>query len=291
MIAHIDRMLRHLLISAVDGIESDTQVRFQPPDDTWKQYVATLEKDAVNVYLVELRENRGLRSVDRTHRLVDGEMRTGVPPRRADLHYLITAWSSASVTPAVEPTVDEHELLYRVAAALADAEPVVPQRVYGAAGVPAGFPATIAEAELPTVVMPGEGFSKYAEFWGTMAGAHPWRPAIYLRLTIPVEFATRAVAPLVTTRIAEFPGGEVLIDFGGTVVDALGQAIAGVTVRLERPDGAGAGVAESGPDGRYLFHGLAPGDYLLRARAQGFAERVVAVRLPDAGDAYQLILT
>jgi hypothetical protein len=291
VIAHIDRMLRHLLISAVDGIDSETQVRFQPPDDTWKQYVATLEKDAVNVYLVELRENRGLRSVDRTHRLVDGELRTGVPPRRADLHYLITAWSAAAVTPAVEPTVDEHELLYRVAAVLADAEPVVPKRVYGAAGLPAGFPAAIAEAELPTVVMPGEGFPKYAEFWGTMAGTHPWRPAIYLRLTIPVEFTTRAVAPLTSTLIAEFPGGEVLIDFGGTVEDALGQAIPRASVRLERPDGAGVGIAESGPDGRYLFQGLAPGDYLLRARAAGFAERVVATRLPDAGDVYRLILT
>lgn len=291
MIAHIDGMLRHLLISGVDGIDDDTQVRFQPPDDTWKQYVATLEKNAVNVYLVELRENRALRSVDRTHRLVDGELQTGVPPRRADLHYLITAWSSAAVTPAVEPTVDEHELLYRIAAVLADAEPVVPQRVYGTSGLPAGFPAAIAESELPTVVMPGEGFPKYAEFWGTMAGAHPWRPAIYLRLTIPVEFTARTSAPPVTTRIAAFPGGDVLIDFGGTVADTQGRPIPRATVHLERPDGAGVGVAESGPDGRYLFHGLAPGDYLLRARAEGFAERVVATRLPDAGEAYRLILT
>ncbi|MFD4669930.1 Pvc16 family protein [Lentzea sp. NPDC058450] len=290
MIAHVDRMLRHLLISGVAGIDAETQVRFQPPDDTWKQYVATLERDAVNVYLVELRENRGLRSVERTHRLVDGELRTGVPPRRADLHYLITAWSAAAVTPAVEPTVDEHDLLYRVAAVLCEAEPVVPKRVYGAAGLPADFPPALAEAELPAVVMPGEGFAKYAEFWGTMAGTHPWRPAIYLRLTIPVEFGTRATAvpaTTVVTRVAD----EELITFGGTVVDAAGEPVPHARVRLERPDGTGIGAVESDEDGRYLFQGLAPGDYRVRASAAGLAERVVATRLPDHGDAYRLILT
>ena len=67
MIDYLDNILRDLLLGRVIGITDESQVRFQPPDDDWRTYVANLTvggepANALNVYLLELRENRRLRS-------------------------------------------------------------------------------------------------------------------------------------------------------------------------------------------------------------------------------------
>ncbi|MCA9620775.1 MAG: DUF4255 domain-containing protein [Myxococcales bacterium] len=94
-------MLRHLLRARVGKISDDAQVRFEPPDDDWKTYVANLTVGgsaalAVNVFLVELRENRELRSNERTRELDNGLVTETKAPRRVNCHYWITAWSPAS---------------------------------------------------------------------------------------------------------------------------------------------------------------------------------------------------
>ena len=66
MIDHLDNLLRQLFISEIDEITSEAQVRFQPPDEEWRTFVANLTvagrpANALNVYLVDLRENRKLR--------------------------------------------------------------------------------------------------------------------------------------------------------------------------------------------------------------------------------------
>ncbi len=63
MLAHFDNLLRQLLISRVPTITDEAQVRFQPPDEDWRTYVSTLSvggnpANALNVYLVDVRENR-----------------------------------------------------------------------------------------------------------------------------------------------------------------------------------------------------------------------------------------
>jgi Pvc16 N-terminal domain len=121
VIDHVDNLLRHLCITQVSGITDESQVRFRPPDQEWRQFVANMTVNgqpamALNVYLVELRENKNLRSNERV-RMVENGFAHDIPaPRRMDCHYLITAWSPAAQTPAVEPTVDEHRLLYDVTA-------------------------------------------------------------------------------------------------------------------------------------------------------------------------------
>src|SRR5262245_28859591 len=117
MIDHLDNLLRQLFIAQIDEITSDVQVRFQPPDDDWRTVVANLTvggnpANALNVYLVDIRDNRKLRSNDRPSSF-DGNLINETPaPRRIDCHYLISAWSPAQQTPAIEPTLDEHALLY-----------------------------------------------------------------------------------------------------------------------------------------------------------------------------------
>jgi hypothetical protein len=189
MLDHIDKM-RQLFITQVPGIASPLQVRFQPPDDDWRTYVSTLGKVALNIYLVELKENWQLRSCGVTRKINQGVAIDTPLPRYIDVTYLITAWGPANAGPAIKPTTVEHELLRGVIVALANADPLHPIRIFFPQPLPIRSPALTADAELPTVFLPQEGFGKHAEFWGTIPGAnHPWRPAVLLIVTLPVTAA------------------------------------------------------------------------------------------------------
>src|SRR5215831_16007777 len=102
MLDQVDNLLRAVLIAGVPGISGPDQVRFQPPDEDWRSTVSQLGQNALNVYLADLRERRSLRSNDwMTGTGPAGPTRTP-EPARVDCHYLITAWSPAVMTPAVE---------------------------------------------------------------------------------------------------------------------------------------------------------------------------------------------
>jgi hypothetical protein len=229
MIDHLDNLLRQLLMARIDEITDEAQVRFEPPDDAWRTYVSNLvvsgnPANALNVYLVDLRENQKLRSNERVRDVQNGIVSETPAPRRVDCHYLITAWSPATPAPAIEPTIDEHALLYTAAVALTNSEPLVPRKVYEPDPLPATFPQVIADAELPTRVLPAEGFAKLAEFWGTMGVNHRWKPGIYLIVTLPIVLEKEIAGPMVTTRITEYRHSgrpltaEVLIEIGGHVL-------------------------------------------------------------------------
>src|SRR4051794_8372347 len=69
MLHLLDHLLRDVLISRIAGLVED-QVRFEPPDEEFRSYVSNLPTSAqlagaLNIYLVELRENRMLRSNQR----------------------------------------------------------------------------------------------------------------------------------------------------------------------------------------------------------------------------------
>ena len=77
MIDHLDNVLRTLFLTRVPGLTSETQVRFDPPDENWRNIVATLTVNgdpvnALNVYLVDLRENRDLRANERVRSVAEG---------------------------------------------------------------------------------------------------------------------------------------------------------------------------------------------------------------------------
>jgi Pvc16 N-terminal domain/Carboxypeptidase regulatory-like domain len=292
MLSHIDNLLRHLFISEVASIASEDQVRFQPPDQEWRTVVSNLGAlNALNVYLFEMRENRKLRTNERTREIQNGVAIDTPAPRRVDCHYLITAWSPARVTAAIEPTLDEHALLYEVTATLMDHESLVPREVYAPDPLPAGFPELIADSELPATLLPVEGFPKYAEFWGTMGNIHPWKPAVYLVVTIPVALQKEIAGPLVTTRITEYrqsgkpESAEVWIQIGGTVLDASDvtkppRPVARAWVRLETEtgnpaiEGQARKTTETSELGRFTFGELVPGRYRLRVRAPALGEKV-----------------
>jgi hypothetical protein len=280
MLDYIDNMLRQLFITQVPGITSPLQVRFQPPDDDWRTYVSTLSQVALNIYMVELKENRELRASGRTQTINQGFVTDTPLPRFVDVHYLITAWDPAIPAPAVEPTIVEHELLWGVTSALMNADPLDPRQIYFPLPLPVGFPALIQDAELPTTILPLEGFGKHAEFWGTMPGNnHPWRPSVTLILTLPMTQPPIATGPMVTTLITEYKtmasptGVELLAEIGGTVFDARVSppvAVPGVSVAIVDVTGTQLGNTTTDSLGRFVFNLLRPGNYQLQFAATNY---------------------
>jgi hypothetical protein len=285
MITHLNNLLRHLLLSQIDELTAEAQVRFQPPDDDWRTFVGNLPQTALNLYLVDLRENRKLRSNARVRSTENGQVSEQPAPMRLDCHYLITAWSPAQATDALEPTMDEHALLYEVIAVLNHNAPLNPSRIYpaGSAALDAVDP-LIREADLPTEILPVEGFPKLAEFWGTMGSNHRWKAPVYMVVTVPVAQHTRIAGPMVTTRITEYrhagqaETAETWIQIGGRVLDATNldpetdepTPVPGAWVRLETPAGEPLQTTETNGTGQFTFSGLQAGNYQLNWRAEGF---------------------
>src|SRR6266536_4578420 len=135
----------------------DDQIGFQAPDDTWRTFFANLGmgRKAINVYLVDLRENRKFRTNEPERTLVNGIWLESPPPPRVDCHYLISAWSPDQ--DPVQRTKDEHGLLAEVTFALMNNQPLVPSAVFvPPATLPGTFPANLVDAQLPGVVLPPE---------------------------------------------------------------------------------------------------------------------------------------
>jgi hypothetical protein len=260
--------------------------------------VKKLNLKALNVYLVDLRENRKLRSNERMRSAENGLVFDDPAPARLDCHYLISAWSPMKeITPTVEPVPDEHALLYQAAAALMHNAPFNPSRVYPAgSGALNAWPARFQDVDLPAVVAPVEGFPKLAEFWGTMGKDYRWKPVLYLVVTVPVELLRERAGPMVTTRITEYrqtdrpETAEVYIQIAGVVAATTGELLDDVWVGLEANSGELLQKTRTDERGHFTFVGLTAGSYTLRARAPGFRETEAPLDVPSPSGSYDIQL-
>jgi len=288
MIDHLESLLRFMLMDGVPGLRPlpppnpppavvAEQVGFQPPDEGWRTQVSNLQLNALNVYLVDVRENRKLRSNERRRSVEAGQVFNTPAPAQADFHYIVSAWSPAQISPAVEPTLDEHVLLYQALAVFLQAAPFNPSRIYPP-GSPllASVPELIRDSDLPTQVAPTEGFTKLPEFWSTMGGNARWKPVVYLVVTLPVVLEREIAGPMVTTKITEYrqsfkpETAEVWIQIGGHVLDATLNPpvpVPGAWVQLETLGGEPLQSTITSSLGRFTFERLQPGNYRLRWRA------------------------
>lgn len=311
MIPHLDNAIRELLMQEVGALRppppptppppvTEQQVRFQPPDEAWRNHVSTLGTLlALNVYLVDLRENRKLRSNKRVRRFENGVVEDEPAPMRLDCHYLISAWSPTDPSPTAEPSVDEHLLLYEVSAVLVDNAPLNPSRIFppGSAAL-AAIPEAIRDLDLPTEVLPPEGFPKLAEFWGAMGTGALWKPVVYLIVTLPVEYSREIAGPMVTTRITEYrrsdhpDTAETFIKIGGHVLDATVDPplpLANAWVQLESVGGEAMHTTRTDARGRFTFDRLQAGSYQLRWRAGDRPEPPPrAIEVPSPTGEYDL---
>jgi hypothetical protein len=227
MIDLLDNLMRQLLLDQIAELTDESQIQFQPPDATWRTYVTNLTVggnpvNALNIYLFDLRENRKLRSNERIRTIENGIVNEEPAPARLDCHYLISAWSPAQVSPLVEPTLDEHALLYQTAAVLTRAGSFNPSQVYpnGSLALNA-WPPPFRDVDFPVTVLPVDGFNKLAEFWSGMGDGARWKPGVYLIATLSIALLLEVAGPMVTTRITEYritdrpESAEVWIQIGG----------------------------------------------------------------------------
>lgn len=296
MIDYLDRMLAQVIH---DRVDSALFVGFQPPDDDWRTKAIPGNANAVNIFLTELRENRRLRSNERIRTRLNGDVAEQPEPRRMDCHYLITAWSPATVTPQIDPTLDEHALLGAIADAFANADPLRALDIFAGVGLPPGLPPVLLDYPVPVTLMPVEGFHKYAEFWGTMGQHHqPWKPAVYAITTLPLLLDARPVEPMVTTAMAALlqAGGsasaESLNVIGGTVRDARTppQPVPLAWVELLTPANLRLQLANADTDGRFTFAGVPSSAYRLRATGSSAGPVLRDIDVPSPTGEYDLQL-
>jgi hypothetical protein len=113
-------------------------------------------------------------------------------------------------------------LLDEVARTLMNSEPLIPERVFDG-NPPPGFPADLLEAELPTTILPVEGFPNYGEFWSSFNWY--WKPGVYAIVTLPVTAVEGKAGEIVTTHVIKYgynrarKNGQKLIEIGGVVLD------------------------------------------------------------------------
>lgn len=305
MIDTLEKTIRRLLLDNVPQLMNVLQVRFEPPDEDWVSYLTDQSVGGapvlgVDCYLVELRENSKLRSNEWHDTVENGIVFREVAPMRVDLHYLVTAWDSAAISETLEPGLEEHKLLYAVLATIAAARPLNPSRILGAAEL-AAVPEAIRDVDLPTRVVPPEGYPKLAEFWSSMGQTIRWRPAVYLVVTVPVVYDAIEAGGIVDTILidsaAAIGPAAVTADFerellvGGLVVDAGGNAVVGARVDLLSTTGVRAAVT-SDPSGQFVLDGLAPGTYRLRCSHPLHPTTVPqTVTVPLAGGPVRLVLS
>jgi hypothetical protein len=304
MINRLDELLRRLLIQAqIPNLTSEAQIRFQPPDAQWRSAVANLGPIALNIYLVDLRENRKLRSNDRVRIIDNGVVNDDPAPARLDCHYLITAWSPAE--PNLEPTLDEHALLYQVIAVLMRNNPLNPAVILAGSPLLNNWTLPFRDIDLPVTVLPVEGFSKLSEFWHSMGQGAVWKPAVYAVVTLPIALVRMVAGPMVTTlitqhRYTDVPNPyldepeplDIWVQIGGYVLDATVNPtvpLANAWVQLEESGGDPIQTKMTDELGRFQFEGLHPGGYQLRWRASDRDEPAPRpIQVPSPSGEYDL---
>jgi hypothetical protein len=299
VLRQLDVLIRDVLVRDLVAITSDAQVRFQPPDDTLRTDVSNLNQPALDVYLVDVREHRKLRSNERMRTFDNGFVFAERFPDRLDCHYLITAWSPTPPAPGLEPTLDEHALLYDAAVALVNSAPLNPARTYAPASARlAAWPARFRDYDLPMSLVPPDGLAKLSEFWTTMGATMRWKPALYLIVTLPLVLVRENEGPMVTTRFADYrrwdapEAAEMLLQIGGTVLrDAGGGAFVPVSdawVQIETLGGVTLQHVQTNELGRFTFARLRESQYRLRTTALGLGQQVRVVDVPSSSGEYDL---
>jgi hypothetical protein len=300
----VDTILRQILVTGVPNMTT-ARLSFQPPDDEWRQRVGSAQGILLNVYLVDIHEDRKLRSNEVDRVLEQGILRETPAPTRVRLTYLVSAWSAVADAPGNTATENEHDTLSFVLRALLRACPFNASRVLPAAAM-ASVPVGMREVDLPTTVAAPEGFPKLAEFWSTMGKSRPLKPVVTVGVTVPVTYPEQTIEGIVLsidTSLGDLAEPTVdperLIELGGHVLDAVGPNAAqplpvrDAVVIVGRPGGRRVTGARSGADGSFVVDGLPPGDYEVSFAADGYAAAApMSVTVPQpTGGSLELLFT
>lgn len=301
MLRALGELMRDVFIADLVALVGPDQVSFQPPDGAFRADVPNHPPVMLDVYLADLRENRRLRSNERLREVVNGAWQMELAPDRVDCHYLISAWTATQPAAGLDPALEEHALLYEVAEVVSSHAPLNPAREYPA-GDPrlAMWPVGFRDVELPTALLPPEGFSKLSEFWTTMGNDMRWKPVVYVVVTLPLVRVPEVAGTPVTTMLSDWrivgvaATSEILAEIGGevrrTVAPGITVPVAAAWVRLETVGGVTLERVRSDAEGRFRITTRRPGSYRLVARAVGLApDRQRVVTIPSETGEYDLV--
>jgi hypothetical protein len=301
MLRPLGELMRDVLLADLAVLAGPDQVSFQAPDGTFRADVPNHPPSMLDVYLADLRENRRLRSNERVRQVVNGSVQLDIAPDRVDCHYLISAWTATQPAPGLDPALEEHALLYAVAESISARAPLNPSRVYAPADPQLGaWPAAFQDADLPTTLLPPDGFIKLSEFWTTMGSDMRWKPVVYLVVTLPLARVSEVAGPPVTTMMTDYRAtgvatmAAIATEIGGEVRRAAAPGVttpvAEAWVRIETLAGVTVQLVRTGADGRFRLGTQRPGTYRLVARAVGLTpdqQRVVTI--PSETGEYDLV--
>lgn len=262
--------LRSLLYSQGHLSPDEVGIQFQTPTREW---VASLLEPTINLFLFAVYENVEKRETNMQMRRSSASAERRLPPRRIDLHYMVTV--------AANEKEDEHVLLWRVLAVLMK-YPQFPSDT---------LPESLSRVDPPLVSRIGdkEECSRLQELWNSL-GAPP-RPGLCYILTAPLDLDIVTQAPLVLTRTARYRAGlqaephETRIHIGGVVRDRDGRPLSGITVRMA--DSA-AEPSKTNEEGRFVLRGVPPGRVRVHIFAEGASEKRVDLVVPS--ERYEIVL-
>lgn len=294
MINQVDEMLRHLLASRLNDPAPAWQIEVEvrPPNDEWRAHVNSLARPAVNIYMVEVRE-------DRDQRTTAANTREAPEPYRVDCHYLLSAWIPTTDSNFATPTIVEDWLLSETLRIVADEAPINATHIYNGT-LPTNIEPILVDNDLRTEVAPAEGYSNLADFWTGVGLGNVWHPAAHLIITVPLVRTSQPVGPLVTNLTTTYwpdtdPYGagpfDLAMHIGGRVLDRAEEPVVDAWVQVEPVlDGPALRATRTDQMGRFRMYDLAEGDYWLRASSPAYPETVISITVPSPTRGYELVL-
>jgi hypothetical protein len=263
MLLELHNTLQRLIYERGNISPHEVDITFEAPTH---ERIEKLIQPTINVFLFDLHENIDLRRSDFERTRSNGRAERHTPPRRFDLHYMVSA-----LTTNVE---DEHELIWRVLLTLIR-HPQLPQEV-----LPEELQAL--EPPLSTQVSQSDEGQRLAGVWNAL-GVPP-HPALSYVVTVPVEMNMVIEAPLVLTRTARYTRThedrpEISNQIGGVVRGVAGEPLANVRVALE---GRVASACETDEEGRFVLTNVSSGAVTLRVTRLDGMQRVVTVQVPSS---------
>lgn len=324
MLAEVNNALKVLLydFGRIDPEEVD--ITFKMPTRDW---VESLVVPTINLYQFDIEENTDLRQSGVQTIKRNGVGVTRMPPRRFDMHFMITPISTA--------LEDQGLLLWRVLATLMRFAPlplevlpgrfiatmiravplpseVITEEVQAALGSEAPIPAPLLaelRPHLETRLLPIsarvgklEGNTRALDLWGALEV--PPRPTLIYSVTVPMDLEFATEAPLVLSRTLRYRRTSAEDEREARGIDReratlIGEAfsVGGVVRdRQGKPlagitigiDGHAAEEVLTNNQGQYGFHRVERGPIQLRVARPGAPPRVFSVTVPS--DTYDITL-
>jgi hypothetical protein len=230
MLSDLNDSLRRLLHERGLIEPAQVDVQFEAPVQSW---IDTLIRPTLNLFLFGIEENTELRQVARQTTRGNGHATHRVPPRRFDVRYLVSAFTT--------DVADEQLLLWRALVTLLQHRTLPAEVLSTTLGA--------IEPELVTSVGSTDDGPRALDLWGALE-MRP-RPALIYTVTVPLDLDFAIVSPLVLTGRTRFayPGAvetELRTHIGGIVRGVSGERIPGAMVSVQGRSGIGARTNEHG---------------------------------------------